>query len=139
MTRQYAKNRTVGGFSVYRSSYGEGLMLFTNNKDHDNMIPVWVSRFVANRIKSAVELSEAEYWEPHILRFALLDNLAHFNTPVDAYCPDCGRRVHAGIKQLDNNYPVYYSVCRKCDWSMEGYPDDYHEHFYHYFPEQEEK
>lgn len=135
---QYAKNRTVGGFSVYRAGYGEGLMLFTNNKEHDDMIPVWVSRFVANQIKKSVELSEKEYWEIHTLRFAFLDDILDFYNPVDAYCPECHRRVHAGVRQLDNNYPIYYAICRHedCGWSLEGGGGDYDAYFYYRFPEQ---
>jgi len=60
---QYAKTRCVGGFSVYARSYGAGLMLFTNNKEHNDMIPVWVSRFVANQIREAVEHAEEQFWD----------------------------------------------------------------------------
>lgn len=59
---QHVKDRRVGGFSVYRAGYGEGLMMFTYDEDR-NMVPVWVSRFVANRIRESVEYAEEHYWD----------------------------------------------------------------------------
>ena len=59
---QYAKNRRVGGFSVYARSYGEGIMLFTYDEDR-KMIPVWVSRFVCNQIKESVIYGEEQAWD----------------------------------------------------------------------------
>ena len=59
---QYAKTRWVGGVSTYARSYGEGLMLFTYDKER-KMIPVWVSRFVANQIRKSVEVAEEQFWD----------------------------------------------------------------------------
>jgi len=123
---QYAKNRTVGGFSVYARSYGEGLMLFTNNEDHDDMIPVWVSRFVANQIRKSVEYSEKHYWKTHVLRFIFLDDIMDFNSPLDAYCPECGRRTICGLKKWDDQYTKFYANC-SCGFHLETYPGDYEE------------
>jgi len=73
------------------------------------------------------------------LKFVLLDDIGDFHGPSDPFCGDCGRRVHAGIRQLDDNDPVYYSVCPSCGMTSETPPDDYHEEFYHHFPEQKEE
>jgi len=66
-------------------------------------------------------------WKSHILRFVLLDDLLGFSTPVDAYCPDCGRRLINGLKKLDDQPTIYYARCVACGFNLETDPGDYEE------------
>jgi len=59
---QYVKDREAGGWSVYARDYGEGIMVFTYDKDR-NMIPVWFDRFHCKEFAKSVWHAQREYWE----------------------------------------------------------------------------
>ena len=58
----YSKDREAGGWSVYANDYGEGIMVFTYDKER-NMIPVWFDRFHCKEFAKSVWHAQREYWE----------------------------------------------------------------------------
>ena len=58
----YSKDREAGGWSVYARDYGEGIMVFTYDKDR-NMIPVWFDRFHCKEFAKSVWHAQREYWD----------------------------------------------------------------------------
>lgn len=68
------------------------------------------------------------------LRFAFLEFFTEFNNPNDMFCSACNSRTQNGVYALDDEAPIYYSICSKCGWSLYAPAEDYIEHFHYYFP-----
>ena len=62
----YSKDRQAGGFSTYANDFGEGIMVFTYDKDR-NMIPVWFDKFHASEFAKSVWHAKRKYWGIHSL------------------------------------------------------------------------
>jgi len=66
MVIMYSKDRQAGGFSTYANDFGEGIMVFTYDKD-GNMIPVWFDKFHASEFAKSVWHAKRKYWGIHSL------------------------------------------------------------------------
>lgn len=131
MTVQYSKENTVGGWSVYRESYGDGIMLFANK------IPIWLPKTTALRLAKSILESMTEYWSidyhPDELHIGLSgpmkkpESLDEYETPPEVYLVYHGKRNKVHItncrycdeKAADFLAPIYD------DWNelLEEYPD----------------
>ena len=56
MTALYSKKNAVGGWSVYRGNYEDGIMLFANKR------PVWLPKAAALRLIEDIVHAMIEYW-----------------------------------------------------------------------------